>query len=545
MAVILGLSLLALSAPAARADWSAPELLADSSVARYSPAVAANPSGDAVVLWTHWYDEYTTSVETSWRTGSGAWTPWTTLSGEIEYLAGGGGNVTIQPTVAINDAGEAAAAWTKGNAGSGHDLYVAIKPRGRPFQTPVMLSGPELKTVFYPSVGVDADGDVLALWEDMDDYSIYFAEAPHGGTFGPPQTISAPNKAGVATYPSMALSANGEVAISWSDRHHSYLQVRRADGTLEPAIDVSQSSDCWTPHAAYVTADAHGDFLASWGVNNGYECRNVVARYNWRAAGAPMFGATRELNLPSGYAGGWGNAALSRDGRATWVFGWDRPDSAPLAAADASLLGDFGTPVDIGPQTGGNPQVTFDEKGDTYVGWWDWANGIGELAHSITRTVEGDWEPPVAMTTTGSAGLFLAGMRDSALAAFEDPWGIEVRTSGGQQAPAVPVPPSTSRPSGAAVQPAAIAVQVTPERSGPQVRELTFHVRVPTRGTLHARLVRGRHRYATASCAVRRPGVATVGFPGHVAPGRYTVQLAITVRHRTIELRSRRLTVPR
>jgi hypothetical protein len=70
-------------------------------------------------------------------------------------------------------------------------------------------------------------------------------------------------------------------------------------------------------------------------------------------------------------------------------------------------------------------------------------------------------------------------------------------------------------------------------------------VRVPARGTLHARLVRGNHRYATASCAVHGPGVATVVFAGHVAPGRYKVQLTITERHGTIELRSRQVTVPR
>jgi len=549
MARLALLFLLLLPAPAALADWSVPVTLGERipGMPRYSPVVAANPNGDAVALWTHWYDQYTTSVETSWRTGDGAWTPWTTLSGEIEFLAGGGGsNPTIQPTVAINDAGEAAAAWTKGNRGSGYDFYVAIKPPGRPFKTPVMLSGSELKTVFYPSVGVDAAGDVFALWEDMDDKSIYFAEAPRGGSFGPPHTISPPDPADLAMYPSMAVSANGDAAISWSDRHHSYLQIRTADGMFQPAVDLVKPEDCYVPHAAVVHADAQGDFIASWAPDTGYECRGRPIRYRWRAAGEPTFGATRELQVPIGYVGGAGGLGLSRDGHATWVFQWDKPDfSSPLAAEDAPLLGDFGAPVLMGPETGSSAQLVFDASGNAYLGWSGWDNGIDDqLTHSVTRPAGGAWQAPVAMTPVGSAGLSLAGMRDGALAVFEGVWGIQVRTYTPDAAPVAPSAPPQDVPS---ASPSPVAADAPAQRSvsNVSIRPLTLHVRVPGRGILRARLVRGRRAYASATRAVSRPGSTSLTFRGRIVPGRYTLRLSIRAHHRTVELRPKRVSVPR
>jgi hypothetical protein len=546
-AVILAVLLLAFPATAF-GDWSPPKTLADGTVYRFSPVAAANPNGDAVAIWTHWYDEYTTSVEGSWRTGNGPWSPQTTLSGEIRYLAGGGNNPTIQPTVAVNDAGEAAAAWTKGNADSGYDLYVSTKPARGDFGRAVMLSGPELKTVYYPTVGIDAAGDVLVLWEDMDDRSIYVAEAPRGGKFGPPQTIAAPDRTSLAYDVSMAVSANGDAAIGWAARRHRYLQIRRADGTLESAIDVRQPGDCAFAAGARVAADAHGDFLAHWGETIGADCRGEVIRYAWRGAGEATFGSTHQIVLTPG--GGAGGLGLSRDGHATLVYSWNLPDYSPLAAADAPLLGEFGPPVVIGPQTGSNVQVAFDANDNTYVGWWDWNDAIfGEQSHTIMRPAGGKWHAPAAMTESSSGGMFLAGMRDSALAALQDPLGIQVRTGtpdSGSTTPQPPDPGGSSSTPGA--QPGASSAVPSGQgssrsrRHGPKV--VTIHVRTSHTGRLIARLVRGKHRYASLTRHIRRPGVTSIALevPG-IARGRYTVELTLTVRGHRHRLPARRVTV--
>ena len=537
------LLLLCVVAPAARADWSSPVTLADSSAIRYTTRAAANPSGDAVVVWTHWYDPYTTSLEGTWRTRDGAWSPEVTLSGEVWGLAGGGNNVTIAPAVGINDSGKAAVAWTKENSGSGHDLYVSIKPPGADFGDPVMLSGLEPKTVYYPGVGVDEGGDVLAFWVNEDDYSIHAAEARAGSSFGPAQTI-VPSSSFLSSV-SYAVSADGDSVITWADRHHTYVRVREADGSLDPIQVLTRPDEtCWAEPAT-VGIDSSGDALAAWPARVG-DCTLTTIRYAWRAAGESGFGPTHDL-LTENQDPTLG-AAVSRDGRATLAFSWTDGDNSPLAAAEADPLGTFGDPTAIGPQTGADPLVAYDDSDDVFVGWWDWNDAVFDnLAHVVTRGSGAAWSAPSALSSVGSADLSLAGMRSGVLASYVlAGQGIvaSVGTPASVTAKPQPVAPSLpeSHPiaasTGASPVPAVVTSTSTP-------RQVTVHVRARVTGVLAARLVKGHRRYGTRTVRAKRNRLTAIVFSGRdIPPGRYTVLLALRVRHVLVNSWQRAVTLP-
>jgi len=186
--------------------WTKVKTLASQSQA---VGLAVNPAGEAIITWG---------------------TRFATLADSGTVLGGFAAPVTIGPPppypigythVAINDAGQAAAAWS----GAGHNVAATRSADGT-WSPSTQLSGQPGRDV---DVAIDGAGDAIAVFEQVSGSvnnpitAMYASTRPAGGTWGPPVLLSAPGDS-VAGTRAVADTA-GTFVVAWYDSTTRILNV--------------------------------------------------------------------------------------------------------------------------------------------------------------------------------------------------------------------------------------------------------------------------------------------------------------------------------
>ena len=185
------------------------------------PRLAENARGDVVAIWEHFYSEEI--IEAATRSGpGGTWAKAVSLSREET----GKGEPGLQQ-VALDGRGDAVAVWSRFDPAN-QDIVEAAAGQiaTASWQPPVTISGKGKNFEESPQVGVDENGDAVAVWERWNG-SNEVAEAVSGnagsGTWGLPMALSSPGQeAGEAQ---VALDAQGDAAAVWhrNDGKASYI----------------------------------------------------------------------------------------------------------------------------------------------------------------------------------------------------------------------------------------------------------------------------------------------------------------------------------
>jgi hypothetical protein len=166
--------------------------------------VALSPSGDAVVVWSH-YNDFTIRYA---RRPAGA-----DFTGALPFLTDSAGN-SSGATVAMDADGNALAVWAHHN-GTNLVAQSAIMPAGGVFGRPVDLSEPGIEA-YFPQVAVNGAGDAIAVWSGYSEQGgtvVQAAARPAGGRFGVPLALTAPGTGGDLVQ--VALNASGDAAVAW------------------------------------------------------------------------------------------------------------------------------------------------------------------------------------------------------------------------------------------------------------------------------------------------------------------------------------------
>ena len=235
-------------------------------------------------------------------------------------------------------------------AGRGTDLVAGWLQLINGSRRPVVATGPTLadRQVLAPGprstqimdLAADRRGDaVVAFWRySGQQYSIYSAYRPAGGRFGAAQLLVT----GFVGDPAVAIGADGEAVVSWTERT--------------------------------------GVFVAS------------------RAAGGSAFGAAVDV-APTTRANG--DAGVAIDGGRTLVSWVTAPRLGPnsvLVAQRATPTAPFTTPVAVSvagitaPRQA--PEVVIG-GGRTIVGWTQRVDHVDSAAIAIDPSSDGDWQPPI------------------------------------------------------------------------------------------------------------------------------------------------------
>jgi hypothetical protein len=191
----------------------------------FEPKVVIAPSGTVIAIWTR-SDGTNFRIQSSSRTPTGDWAAPQTVS-DPGFSASG-------PAIAVDPSGNAVAAWTQSD-GTNLRINSAYRPAGGSFSasTVVSAAGADASA---PAVSMDGSGNALVAWQRSDGTNLRVQSAIRttgaGGSFGGIATLSDPGQDAfepqVAAGP--AVDANGTVVWTRSDGTNLRVQsARRRD----------------------------------------------------------------------------------------------------------------------------------------------------------------------------------------------------------------------------------------------------------------------------------------------------------------------------
>jgi len=171
-----------------------------------------------------------------------------------------------QPEVGIDGAGAATVVWQY-EGGAGYTVQEASKPPAGAFDPPETLNdalGSE-ENAGFPVVGVDAAGDAMVLWRqvDPDESTVQVAARPAGDEFGEPTIISTPGAA--AFSPEVAVAPNGSALAVWIENLENNV-VRAAAGVAGGALGPPQELSSESEEAQFKSTviNSSGAAAVSW-----------------------------------------------------------------------------------------------------------------------------------------------------------------------------------------------------------------------------------------------------------------------------------------
>lgn len=366
--------------------WTAPVTLASGS----NPRAAVNPAGDAVVG----FDVVSLAKTISRTHGTAHWT-------EPVTLAEG----ASAPSVALDDAGDAFAVFTKGRWPNTHTQAAFRGGVEGSWQDAVTISPqPETGVLAAGNVAVDPAGDAVAVFDRWSGNGYVIQAAFRPASSGLWQQVvdlsdtngNSPRGAGVA------MDRAGNAVAIWARAGQGAQSpvivsgFRPAGGAwTAPVVVGGPYEDVWDMHVAF---DPAGNAVAAWRVTltRGFA---VYASYralggSWTAPAMITHGDDISLTVDDS-----GNAL------ATWTEARGDGRWGVSAASRPAASGRWQPPVQVSPSTEWPNHVasTSDRSGNAVAVWTEGYEDT--TVHAALRpAASGVWEPPVQIASGTFAG---------------------------------------------------------------------------------------------------------------------------------------------
>jgi hypothetical protein len=325
-------------------SWSAARSLSSSNADAGTPAVAIGPGGNAVAMWDLFQTGQGVVIQASARPAHGSWGPVATLSPASDSAS--------SPKVGMDANGNAVAIWLL-DTGTSTSIRSSYLPVGGSWTTPVQISTLGV-TARRPSLAVNASGDALAVWETASG-QILVAERKSGAWGAPVSIAPAFYRQNAAQ---VALGGRGDAAIVWSRAYNSFVATRDAGGSWSAPTTVSTRS---AGGSVSVAVDGSGNAVLVY-VSLAVPNANPVVAITRSAGGS--WSAPSTISSPSEAALGPSVVATPAG---TFVAGWNSSThNTVVAAIRAAGQTTFGSPATVG--TGGQLDLSI-APGHTAATW--------------------------------------------------------------------------------------------------------------------------------------------------------------------------------
>jgi len=487
--LVLG-CLLVPDAAHAQRSWSPPVSVTPVGQPSRLPRLAMDGNGNAVATWIREQASGTTARQTQAArlTATGLWAQPVNLYTPVATVAVPGESTDV----ALNAAGRGAAVWVRATGPAVTDQIVqAAAFSGTSWGTPMNVMPAGAAGVTSPRVGVDSDGNAIAVWvQVLDGFAVVRASRyASGSAWSTPVTVSVADENvtdGVALgvdntgdavaawvsitggVPTLHAAQFGEAANAWQtpvtiapvgrsptvvrlaltrSGATSFVAYRAFDGSHDTlrAARLDTASGTWSAPADVsvpgrdvfdldIAVDEQGRAFAVWNRFDGTHRTVQTSRYtgSWSSPGNRSVGAnTRDVSIDTDAAG---NA----------VAAWTRLDGSThrvQAAAYALATGQWTAAADVSDASGdaAAPQVRLHIDGTAVVVWQD---DTGSPTIHSSRYVS-DSAPLLQPATVSGPNVSLAWSPGAGSA----PLGYTVvasRTPGGSPAIWLPVGTATS-----------------------------------------------------------------------------------------------------
>jgi len=257
--------------------WSPPVVLSAQDNTTVNSTVAVDPNGNAVAVWMGGDSNYVFTVQSASLPAGGVWTSPTTVSSPTSTY-----DVL---DIDVDGAGNFIAVWVQHDDSSEPKMQAAKLPFGGSWTMPVDLT-PASNSLFYPTVAVNGAGNAIAAWFRLDNQTGLGIIEAATSISGDSWTVATPVSFfdipfGFQIIPAAAIDPNGNALVLWIDYNGSNNIVRSASlpfgGIWSVPTQLSEEgADGGDPDVAFNLA---GYAVAVWtSSNNGG--KNVVQSSN-------------------------------------------------------------------------------------------------------------------------------------------------------------------------------------------------------------------------------------------------------------------------
>ncbi len=284
-------------------------------------------------------------------------------------LNGTGGHIGA-PRVAVDDAGNAYAAWTEGPS-----LEVSKRPVGGVFETPQTLDTGSGVTASVPDIGVDGAGNAVVVWRHVTSagapiLEIAFRHAADS-SFGAGTTLTVASSSGVGP-PRIAVNRAGDAVVVYEDQETSSKDITaHLATTTSTAADFIAArrnvADNATPGDPEVAINDAGDAALVY-VSTASGTSTVLAAYRPRGGSFPSIAMGFEQVRTGTAAKTLPQLAVEPDGGVVAV--WHEGANGAVGAEERAFgkwspLSNLDNPT----ATGDSPHVAFEPDGTGVAAW--------------------------------------------------------------------------------------------------------------------------------------------------------------------------------
>jgi len=348
--------------------WSTPATIDNPVGSASAPQLAMTPSGTARVVFGQSESNQGGAQLLVTNRFTGAWGMPTTISSV--------GLNPDKPVIALAPDGTAAAVFTSSD-GTFPRAWVTRSPAAGPWDAPVAMVS-NMQPGWAPSVTVAANGDTVMTWTETDgglSATSLWASRNQGGVWSAPVLLSTDGGAVLGSV-SLGVDASGDVLAIWSQRLgtlYTLRSSRMSASTGAWSVPVTVNDGTREVTAPRLGVDADGDGVAVW-FETSYGV--VASRFTSSTAtwGSPVLLPARSTGLvsfpvPNVGVDAQGNAV------ATWVQPVGSPPVPRLFAAHSSAVsGAWTAPIDLlgGPSSSlyaAETQLSVNAKGEAVLVW--------------------------------------------------------------------------------------------------------------------------------------------------------------------------------
>ncbi len=385
----LTMVLVSIDARAQPSEWGDPVYLETDNVEDgYSPMIATDSLGNAIVVWTAngtvWANRYLSGL---------GWAGAESISNNPPETP------SLDAGIAMNSSGSAIAVWEQFEGGEFFSIWSAqFEPDiGWALPETIMVLSPSQT---YPKVAVDEQGDALLVWQKYSGTTFHLSSAwrDHGDSGWHLPELVEQDEANSSFGFDVAIGHAGEAVVAWKIDDgidvNLWANVRSplTGWAQEEVISQSPFVESGSP---IVSIDPEGDATALW---TEYTPPHYRIWSNRHISGSGWTGAERvdlddsNQSLGDFESGGsfdlaiWGRYDSAQQNVTVSRYlpgqGWETPEV--LATNGTSFLGDN--------------QVSVNSNGDAFASWSEW-NGTGWTIWSRWFNVTTGWGPPEQVTT--------------------------------------------------------------------------------------------------------------------------------------------------
>jgi hypothetical protein len=361
------------------------------------PSIAVDAAGNAYAVWSDWRNG-NGDIYFAYRPQGATWGPGVRVNDDSS------GARQQYPVIAVDGDGNAFAVWSD-RRNSNADIYFAYRPAGGGWGANVKVNDdPGTASQTFPDIAVDAAGNAYAIWRDSrnSNDNIYFAYRPAGGGWGPNVMVNDDTGSANQLQPAIAVDGSGNAFAVWtdwrggSDDYNIYSAYRPVGGSWGSNQRVNDDQGTAWQAEPDVAVDSTGNAYAIW---EDYRNDTADIYFSYRPIGSG-WGMNTQVNAVAD-ASYLPAIAVDGSGTAYAVWGDFRTGIAEINFASRPDGGEWGNPTLVDDVPGYDEwfslALAVRANGDAFVAWENEYNYNRDIYFAYCSS-DGIWDDSVRLS---------------------------------------------------------------------------------------------------------------------------------------------------